>query len=101
MDNKGSGSKELVKVTEERLSATASDVIDLVLKKNADYGDAWQRQGLAGALVRLTDKFFRLETLADGREALVVNEAIEDTLMDVVGYGLLGLLYVRQKEVGK
>lgn len=85
-----------IEVTPDKLIRIASDVIELILVKNQDYGDAWQRQGMAGCLVRLADKLYRVETLSDGREALVVDEKIEDTLRDAIGYSMLGLLYLKE-----
>ena len=76
----------------------AQDVVLLLLEKNADYGDAWQKHGVAGVLVRISDKSLRLKNLV-GQEALVVDEKVEDTLMDIAGYALLGLLKERQKDV--
>lgn len=81
-----------VVVTREALEAVASDLIDRVLMKNEDYGNAWQRHGIAGVLVRVSDKALRLENLADGREAIVIDETWADTLRDIAGYALLGLL---------
>ncbi len=75
----------------------AQDVAMLVLEKNADYGDAWQKHGLAGVLVRISDKALRLQNL-EGKEALVVDEKVDDTLMDIAGYALLGLLKERSKQ---
>lgn len=79
-------------VTEHKLKMAAHEVIQLVLRKNKDYGDAWQRCGIAGIMVRELDKALRLEQLEDGREALVVEEKWVDTLRDIAGYALLGLL---------
>lgn len=81
-----------VKVTRDKLKHTAADVIDLVLRKNTDYGDAWQRHGIASVLVRLSDKALRLEKLSDGSTALIADEQWADTLRDIAGYSLLGLL---------
>lgn len=86
-----------MEVTRESLEKEASDIVDLLLAKNADYGDAWQKHGLAGVLIRISDKSLRLENL-NGREAVVVDEAVEDTLRDIAGYALLGLLRGRGKK---
>lgn len=87
-------------VNRESLEREMADVIDLLLRKNADYGDAWQKHGVAGVLVRISDKALRLQNLS-GREALVVDEKIEDTLRDIAGYAFLGLLkeHERSREV--
>jgi hypothetical protein len=84
-----------VAVTGEELHHIADPAIELILRKNHDYGNSWAKQGLAGVLVRLADKFFRFENLAGGAEALIVDEKIEDTLQDALAYSLLGLLYLR------
>jgi hypothetical protein len=78
-----------------RLARMTAEIVSLLARKNADYGNSWCRQGIGGVLSRLSDKFFRVETLADGREALIVDEKIDDTLQDAVAYALLGLLYLR------
>lgn len=82
-----------VTVKRDRLEMVAGAVISLVLRKNADYGDAWQALGQAGAAARFVDKLFRIERLASGQEALIVDEKLTDSVMDMVGYGLLILLY--------
>lgn len=89
-----------VEVTRYKLECIAQDVIDIVMRKNADYGDAWQKQGGAGWAVRLSDKLCRIENLSDGREALVLDESIDTTLEDAIGYCLLGLLYRKEMRHG-
>jgi len=83
-------------VSKEKLHVIANQVIALVMQKNADYGDAWQQQCVHGVLVRLADKLYRIDNLADGREALVPGEALQDTLIDAIGYAMLGLLYLKE-----
>src|SRR5450759_996179 len=79
----------------EDLQAIMGKAIDLLLRKNHDYGNSWCRQGLAGVLVRLSDKYLRFQNLANGAETLIVDEKIEDTLQDALAYCILGLLYLR------
>jgi len=89
----------LVEVTRNKLIMIAADVVDIVLRKNEDYQDAWQRQGIQGTLARIADKLCRVEVLADGREALVAEEKLEQTLLDNIGYSFLALLWLREKGV--
>ncbi len=64
------------------------DIIDVLVKKNADYGDNnLLRDGLLGIAIRLGDKTERLKTLAT-RPAQVVGESIDDTLRDIIGYAI-------------
>lgn len=88
---------DLVEVTRDKLIMIASDVIDEVIAKNADYNDSWQRQGIQGTLCRIADKLCRIETLADGRDALVVGEKLSETLLDNIGYSLLALLWLKER----
>lgn len=83
-----------VEVTREALDNIADHVINIILEKNADYNNAWQRDAIPGVMSRLKDKLCRIEVLADGRQALVAGEKLEDTLVDAIGYSMLGLLYL-------
>lgn len=84
-----------VNVTKEALQTIVDGLLDTIIKKNADYGDAWQANGIFTPLIRIKDKLTRLETLSDGRKAMVADEDIEETMRDTVAYGLLALLRLR------
>jgi len=62
--------------------------------KNHDYGDSFaqlrKRQPNA-ILVRLYDKYLRLETLMQGEKAQVA-ESIDDTLIDLANYCIMELI---------
>ncbi len=83
----------MIEVTRDKLEDMLQRVADLVMKKNHDYGDAWQKQGMPGVCARLSDKLCRIEVLTDGAEVLVAGEDLDATLVDAIGYSLLGLLY--------
>jgi hypothetical protein len=91
--------EENVVVTKEKLMTIAEDIIDVVMKKNHDYGDAWQRYGIFTPLIRINDKLLRIKTLSLGEKALVADESILDTIKDIVAYGLLALLKLTDKPV--
>lgn len=81
-----------VDVTKQALMDKFEAIADLIIKKNADYGDAWQRYGVFTPLIRINDKLLRIRTLADGRKAMVADEGMKDTITDIVAYGILCLL---------
>ncbi|GHN50808.1 nucleotide modification associated domain-containing protein [Lactobacillus delbrueckii] len=67
---------------------------DTLTKKNAAYGDAFgksvEKYGYIAALVRMSDKWNRLNTLmlnSDGVDNL--GESVQDTLLDLAGYCIL------------
>lgn len=88
---------EKVTVTKEKLMNIAEDIVDVVIKKNHDYGDAWQRYGIFTPLIRINDKILRVKTLSSGEKALIADESILDTLKDIVAYGLLAILKLTDK----
>ena len=79
----------------------AAEVADQVSKKNHDYGNSYFRLrkewGVQSFGVRLGDKYHRLANLLKGTEAQV-DESIEDTIRDVIGYCLLELAYRERKQ---
>ena len=71
--------------------------------KNKDYGDSFSRSvdkfGIIAAVVRLEDKFNRLENLtANGGKEKVKDESLADTALDISGYGLLLYKYLKEHE---
>ena len=68
---------------------------DLYARKNADYGDSvhdtYMKYGLTSFLVRLEDKLNRARTLSK-QSALVKDEKLEDTLLDMANYAILAVL---------
>lgn len=77
------------------LGNIAGEVVELVARKNHDYGGSYARLreefGPDSFLIRLGDKYNRLLALR-GKEALV-SESTDDTIRDIVGYCLLELAY--------
>ena len=77
------------------------EIADLVEKKNHDYNNSFDKTineyGDVAYFLRLEDKLNRLKNLTK-KEAKVKDEAIEDTLKDIVGYTLLMLNYKKGRE---
>lgn len=63
--------------------------------KNKDYGGAFDKAmskfGVVSLLIRLNDKFERLESLFKNGKAEVTDESFEDTLRDIACYAIMGL----------
>lgn len=81
-------------INENTIRKTCQDLADLLVRKNHDYGNSVQEQfdeyGLTSILIRLDDKLRRLKTLKTKEGQ--VPESIADTLKDLAGYSILGLL---------
>ena len=75
--------------------------------KNQIYGDSFgktfQSLGLISAVTRMTDKFNRIVALATGVENRVIDEALEDTLLDLANYCIMTKIeldIIRRKKDG-
>jgi hypothetical protein len=71
-----------------------SDGLELFIKKNTDYGDAFAEYGLIGVLMRMGDKIQRYLSITKNKEILVTDEKIKDTLIDLYNYSLMGLMLI-------
>ncbi|MCK9597998.1 MAG: DUF1599 domain-containing protein [Sphaerochaeta sp.] len=78
-----------------------NECMALLEKKGHDYaGNAdclknLRRHGLRGIVVRLGDKYERIDTLTWGGDGPAVKgESIRDTLIDLVNYSLLAMIFL-------
>ncbi|OZB98084.1 nucleotide modification associated domain-containing protein [Paenibacillus sp. XY044] len=85
------------------IKEVCADVEDLLIRKNNDYGNSFSLQfekyGILSAIIRMDDKMRRLENLIKGHDPQV-DESLEDTLKDLVGYGTLALVELQKKKEG-
>lgn len=70
------------------------DLFEVYKMKNNDYGnsvgDTYQRYGDVSFLVRIEDKINRLKSLTvDNKRQQVADEKVEDTIKDLINYGIL------------
>ena len=71
------------------------EVETTLIKKNNDYGskiDNISLTGLQGISIRLLDKAARLYSINSGVKQKVTDESTRDTLVDMIGYAVIGLL---------
>lgn len=70
--------------------------------KNVAYGDSFTKSvdedGLLVLKIRLGDKFNRVSSLIKRDELKENDESLEDTLLDMAGYSILGLKYLKEHE---
>ncbi|GAB6989484.1 nucleotide modification associated domain-containing protein [Paenibacillus pini] len=85
-----------MKTQDEWIQMVGQEVIELLKRKNADYGDAfakrYEKHGILSAFIRMEDKWLRLDNLLSGHKAKVTDESVYDTVFDFVGYGILTLI---------
>ena len=73
---------------------------DVLNQKNLAYGDSFSKSldedGLLVLKIRLGDKFNRISSLIKRDELKENDESLEDTFLDLAGYSILGLKYLKE-----
>lgn len=75
----------------DSIKTIAIEIADIVERKNNDYGNSFDKTikeyGDVAYFLRIEDKLSRLKSLSN--KSAEVDESIEDTLKDIIGYTLL------------
>ena len=81
--------------------AILQPIAELLERKNTDYGNSFdqlrEKYGPVGFHIRVADKLNRIEQL-DKHPAQVKDEAIEDTIRDIIGYCTLELNFRQERQ---
>jgi hypothetical protein len=76
----------------EQLKKVQSEALDLFIRKNIDYGDAFAKYGVIGVLMRIEDKLQRSMSITKNGVNLVNDEGIRDTLIDLHNYAAMAIM---------
>lgn len=75
---------------------------ETLLEKNKAYGDSFSQSvddyGLKVIGIRLSDKYNRIKHLVNAGLLKENDESLEDTLLDMAGYSILSLKYLKEHE---
>lgn len=70
--------------------------------KNNDYGNSFSKSfdkyGVTAAMVRMEDKWNRLESLTSGKKQMVNDESVKDTLLDLANYAIMTFMELERIE---
>ena len=84
------------------MDAILNEIRQLHNRKNADYGDSFDKTldefGLVASATRMSDKFNRFKSLIKN-PAQVSDEKIEDTLIDLASYAIMTIKWMRQNGI--
>ena len=90
---------EVNEVYESEIVSIAKEIAELVEKKDKDYNSAFSKTlkeyGNVAYFLRIDDKLNRLKNLMLNNNNAKVNESVEDTLKDIIGYTLLMLKEIK------
>ncbi len=80
----------------EQMQKVHQEALELFIKKNADYGDAFAKYGVIGVLVRMEDKLQRCMSITKSNVTLV-DERIRDTLIDLHNYSAMAIMLLDEE----
>ena len=84
-----------------RFRFITEEMVTLYSRKNKDYGDAFTQSldedGLLVSKIRIKDKLNRFSQLIDN-DALVNDESMRDTLIDLANYTVMTLMWLDENE---
>jgi hypothetical protein len=83
----------------EQMTKIQAEALELFIKKNTDYGDAFAEFGLIGVLMRIEDKIKRSIHITNHGINLVSEESIKDTLLDLHNYAAMALMLIDEKKL--
>jgi hypothetical protein len=82
----------------DQMKKIQHDALELFIKKNADYGDAFAKYGTVGVLMRIEDKLQRFMSINKNGVNLINDEGIRDTLIDLHNYSAMALMLLDEDE---
>ena len=80
------------------IRAVQQEAMELYLRKNADYGDAYKKYGPVGVIVRIGDKIQRLASVSRTQVRMVDDESLRDTLIDLHNYAAMAVSLLDEGE---
>lgn len=85
----------------ERFTNITAEMTETFARKRNDYGqtsaELLGRFGPTSLLVRIYDKFSRLENLLSGKEQKVLDESIYDTFLDLANYAVIAIIELEKQ----
>lgn len=86
------------KITEENVHSTLEKMGNIFAIKNKKYGSSFEtsldKYGMIAALVRISDKFNRIDNLILTGEKGTDDESVIDTLVDMANYCVMTAVYM-------
>lgn len=91
---------EREKTNIEEFRDITEKMLDIFIRKNHDYGNSFEQsldeEGLAASRIRMGDKWNRFKELSKGKEILVNDESIKDTLLDIANYAIMTVMWLNK-----
>lgn len=74
-------------------------VLDLMMDKNHDYGEAWRQMRISSMVDLILMKLLRIKQIEDNDGRTLVSEGVEGGYMDIINYSLFSLVRLTEMKV--
>ncbi|NOQ29464.1 MAG: DUF1599 domain-containing protein [Methanosarcinales archaeon] len=86
------------KNTIEEYDAILKEVRELMVAKNADYGDSWREMRLPSITDQILVKAYRIRSIEESEGSPKVSEGIESEYRDILNYCVFALIKLRDEK---
>lgn len=84
--------------TIEQYDRVLETVRELMIAKNADYGDSWRKMRLTSITDQILVKVDRVRSIEESSDAPKVSEGIESEYRDILNYCVFALIKMRESQ---
>jgi hypothetical protein len=77
----------------------ANEALQLMLKKNHDYDEAWRMMRVSSYTDLILTKLQRIKEMEDLEGDTLVSEGIDANYMDIINYAVFGAIKLKEQEV--
>ena len=76
----------------------AESTLQLMLRKNHDYGEAWRGMRVSSYTDLILTKLQRVKEIENLGGATLVSEGIDSNYMDIINYAMFGLIKLSEQD---
>ena len=84
--------------TIEEYDEILRELRELMVAKNADYGDSWRQMRLPSITDQILVKVCIIRSLEESKDAPKVSEGVESEYRDIINYCIFALIKLREAE---
>ena len=87
-----------VEEARELYDKNARDALELMLRKNHDYDEAWRSMRVSSYTDFILTKIQRVKEIEDLQGETLVSEGIDANYMDIINYAVFGVIKLREQQ---
>lgn len=73
-----------------------AEAVDLMTKKNHDYGEAWRQMRVSSMTDLILMKLLRIKNIEDNDGKTIISEGVDANYMDIMNYAIFALILLSE-----